>query len=463
MLDLSIEYLRRYDTERDSRSPEIVGDHDRNRAKIHQAQADFIAELSLADEPLYFPLDTKSPELGLYYRFSSLWRSIDRLILGESRLVSYLWGRLCEACPTRPPQILGLSVMGPQQLFAALLLAKLAKKRWPGTMTVLGGSHPTLLADGICSDPRYGRYIDYFALGHCEEAFADFLLRASQDSPVVTHGSPIVVAGCGTRPHIGCSGSEPFGYKPLFSGEQLRHYDQRRLTIPLQLTRGCSYGRCAMCTYPAVDPAHSGMPAGPRVARAIAELCDETGSRRFSLKDSLLTPGLLRGFSRVVTDEGTRIEWSATTMIGRGLTPDLLATVAQSGCRTLELGLESIHAQGQALLRKPQPMPLVHRVLEACRANGIRVVINLIYGLPNETMDDAIGQWTWFEEMRDVWGTERLWGSHNLLEINRGSPFEAHPQQFGIRLEGVAPWAFSYRWNAPPWSRDFWSWLQSRI
>ncbi|WBB81005.1 hypothetical protein O7606_06385 [Micromonospora sp. WMMD882] len=82
------------------------------------------------------------------------------------------------------------------------------------------------------------------------------------------------------------------------------------------------------------------------------------------------------------------------------------------------------------------------------------MVVNLIFGFPGESEQDAQTQLAWLLRLRDTAPPGRVDCSLNLLEMVRGAPMVAHPPP-GVELSGVAPWAFSYAWNAPAWRRGF--------
>jgi hypothetical protein len=72
---------------------------------------------------------------------------------------------------------------------------------------------------------------------------------------------------------------------------------------------------------------------------------------------------MLRDLADMLNDEGLRVEWSATTMLNLRLTPHLLLSLADAGCRTLEFGLETIWTPGQSLFDKIQPIEMVEQVI----------------------------------------------------------------------------------------------------
>jgi radical SAM superfamily enzyme YgiQ (UPF0313 family) len=334
----------------------------------------------------------------------------------------------------RPPRVLGVSIMGASQVFPALVIFSLAKKRWPATVTVAGGSHITLLADDIRKGLRFGTGIDLILPGHSEDSFVD-LLRGVAPTPA------------SAIPRDG-----GFEYVPLFAREQLELYGYESIALPLQFTRGCAYARCTFCTYPAVEPILTRFDPG-RAQGAVAALFAEHGIRRFSVKDSLFTVPMLESFAGSLLAPGTPpVSWSATTKVNRRLA--LVAPLlAESGLVTLEVGIESISPATQKLFDKQADLTMIEDVILALTEQRVLVVINLIFGAPGETPDDAERQLAWFTRMRDR-APGFIDGSLNLLEIVRGSPMERKTPP-GVTLSGVAPWAYCYKWNAPGWRAGF--------
>lgn len=289
--------------------------------------------------------------------------------------------------------------------------------------------------------------------GHCEAEFA----RLCAD----TRTNPCDLTPASRSSHCGIGGPTPitvaskpiqpdFELEPSLHAEDLASYDPERVTIPMQLTRGCVFGKCTYCTYPSVEPIADPQPDWTRSMHAIESLRSRTGVRRFSFKDSLFSLKNLRRLSNRIVDSGLEIQWSATTLLNDRLTRGLLGRMAESGCRTLEFGLETLDPAGQALFRKPMDAGMVERVIARALDHGIAVVLNQILGWPGQKLQSALHQLEWYERIRAS-APDLVHGSFNLLEINRSSPMAAQPSQFGIELGGVAPWAFSYSWNAPIW------------
>ncbi|MCL4743726.1 MAG: hypothetical protein KJZ54_16135, partial [Phycisphaerales bacterium] len=443
--DLSVQHLNRFKNQSSTQTTRVLGDQDKDRSATHAARDHVRAICPLATAPTLHLPDSADPILGMHYSFES----IESAVAAACEPTSEFWQLIEEDLVARypvPPRVLGLSIMGPPQVFLALVIARLVKQRWPGTRVVAGGSHVTLLADDIAADSRYGGDIDLYMPGHCETQFVELVQH------ILRHGSlPLGVglrAGAGRRPSCDkaiaptVNGrprifTSTFEYKPSLDRRALRLYDPQRVTLPMQLTRGCAFGQCSYCTYPAVEPSVDIEPDWPRVTKVIAELIEATGVRRFSFKDSLFTAKNLRTLARVLVDAELNIEWSATTLLNKTLTPDFLEALYCSGCRTLEFGLETIDPVGQRLFGKALDLAMCEQVISAGANAGIAVVINQILGWPGQTLASAESQMEWYESLRSQ-SPELVRASFNLLEINRASPMATDPAKYGIALAGIA-------------------------
>lgn len=431
VVDLNIAYINRFRGRAARRGTLALGDHGKDRPLVAAAAEHLFAGFGLGGDAPYFLPTGEEPVQGMHFSFDTLDRRLREAAADGGELSHWLAESLFDR-PDWPPRVFGVSLMGPSQVFVGLLALELVKKRWPQVTTVVGGSHVTLLAGLIRSDERYRRNVDVVLPGHCEDEFAALL---------------------GPGDHVPRTQRPPraFEYTPLFDKEQLRHYPQDRLTLPVQFTRGCVYGRCTFCTYPRVEPQTTDL-YEDAAADTLAELAAAYGVRRFSLKDSLLTSVMMERLASTLLARGVPVEWSATTKVARRLVR-LAPLLAASGLRTVELGVETISPRGQAVIDKRARRTDVEQVVRALTAQGVVVIVNLLFGLPGETLAEAEYQLDWLRGLREAPGGERVDCSLNVLQIVRGSPMATAAG--GVPLRGIAPWAFSYAWERPAWVAQF--------
>ena len=444
-VDLNIRYIRRFQENARAVSS-VIGDHAKNRKLISAARRHFRTVVPLDAVPQERVPCCLDPIFALPHSFEEIDVGIANAEEDGywEQFLSEELARSVDSAPT----IVGISVMGPAQLFVARLIARWVGRHWPATGIVMGGSHVTLKASAIAHDARYGADVDAFLPGHCEGLFA--ALAVERTPPKAWSREGVLHAG---RPFTKGEPLHPNAWLvPVFEEDELLLYPEDRIALPIQFTRGCTYGRCTFCTYPAVEGIQ--VDHLDRTARRFLEGVSSLPIDRISAKDSLLTITQLETIGRAMRDVLPRCRWSATTKISNQMTRKRLADVCSFGCRTLELGVETIHERLQPIIDKDQPLALVERVIRDALDVGISVVINLIYGLPGEQEDEAIGQLRWFEGWKNQYG-DRVVGSHNMLEVNEGAPLAREPWRYGIIRGQCGPWAFSYPWNAPQWRPRF--------
>ncbi len=442
--DLNIRYLRLFGGGSQQRL-RVVGDHAKDRVRVEAAREHYTRSLCLTPAPPELVPCGEDAVLSLAHDFDAMESAIDAMLLDgfwQGFLTSQLAG-------VAEPRVLGVSVMGPAQVLPALVIAKWSKSKWPEARVVAGGSHVTLLADEIARDVRYGHgVIDAFLPGHSEHTLVAFVRAVKFAENEELAG--VLAAGHSYTPAVELA---PADWLPaVFDEAELALYDCARLSLPLQLSRGCSYGKCRFCTYPAVEAFTRGNTG--HIARSVLETAVRFGIEKVSVKDSLFDRKAMEAFGTLVAVVAPGLTWSCTTKVNRGMRCDCLRRLYSQGLRTVELGVETIHPSLQRTIDKVQPLDEINDVIAAYLDAGIAVVINLLYGLPGETREQADAQWRWFCDWQ-ARGGGLVHGSHNLMEVNRQSVLASSPTRHGVKLGHVGPWGFSYVWNAPIWRREF--------
>lgn len=448
-LDLNIRLINAFPPSATGRRPALVGDHDKDRERVTRAKAWFREVSPLQDEhAVHVPVGV-DPVLGMCFGFGAVRRAV--IVAADH---GHPWREFLEEHVFdvhEPPQVLGVSLMGPGSVFVGLVLARLARELWRDTLVVAGGSHVTALTSAIAADSRYGESIDAFLPGHSEQLLVDLATRCRGRRDVLSIPG-VLRAGERWREAVDVDVADAgFSITTGLRREDLLEFDRHRVTIPMQLSRGCVFGRCTFCTYAVVEPTPVTSYQLRELGTVLAREVSATHVRRFSFKDSFLTVPLMHRIIEALRDEGLSVEWSAATMAGTALLRDgLLSDLAGAGCRTLEVGIESIWPASQRTTQKRLVRSDVERVLVGTAEHGMHAIVNLIYGFPGETLSHAKHQHTWLLRLRDE-NQGRIVGSEGILEINRGAPMARRPERFGIRVGGIAPWAFSHEWNAPEW------------
>jgi hypothetical protein len=322
------------------------------------------------------------------------------------------------------PDIVGLSVMFSGQVIAALAVTAIVHQVWPGVHVVWGGAHVTALAEPISRDAAYGQGIDGFVVGYAERTWVELLDAVASGNPW-----PEEVFAAGTRQ---VRAKEDPKAVPAFD---LSGYGAGSLTLPVQASRGCAYGKCAFCTYPKIEGKHRKLDLAG--LEPVIQLTAERDAV-LSFKDSLLVLNQLITIGDMIKG---RVMWSACTKLHPNLNVQTMKRLHAEGLRTLEVGLETLDESSQELINKPQKPEVLTSFLDAAAESGVAVVINYMTGLPGA---DAVAEAYWLKVVRDEVASRPALNAmieHNTFQLEMISPMGSNPQAYGIEVLRSWPWS----------------------
>ncbi|MDN2567972.1 cobalamin-dependent protein [Aquibium sp. A9E412] len=322
----------------------------------------------------------------------------------------------------------GISVpMGPQ-LAPAVLLARHVRARRPDLKIVVGGPTVTLMADAMLAHllaqvPEIDAAVRYEG----EEAL---LALASQ----CRRGdwAPQAVANVHTRHGPATPGRTR---RRLRAGASAR-YDPAIMAglvaprLSVQQARGCYWGKCAYCDF--VELFNTGLRYdGRRAAGVLDEVrhqIAETGVDRFWLVTEALPPTVGARFAEAVIEAGLAIDWRSFAMVDPGFTTETLRLLRRSGCSSLTVGLESMTSRALANVDKRADCADNLAFLEAVRAAGLVIDVNLIPDLPTTTAAEALEGLALLEPFADIFRAVAVFP----FEATHSSAVGRDPARYGL-------------------------------
>jgi hypothetical protein len=424
VLDLARDWLLEHFDEPQSETP-FVGDHDKPSEVLRQIQQEWC---SLCAPAWPSKLDSKHTEdriVHLKVGFAEAETAARALC--HSEIGAWFKRKISEATP---PALVGISVMYSGQVIAALTLTRLIKAMWPTVPVIWGGAHVTALGREISRDRSYASCADGFVFGYAEKTWVELLDAVASGLPwprEVIHAGEEFRRAKDDPEIVPC-----FGAPVAWGG---------RLTLPAQSSRGCAYGRCAFCTYPAIEGTTRNLELHP-VWEVVMEA--ERLGANVSFKDSLVTLDRLKELSTLIA---SRVQWSACTKLHAGLNADFMRRLVAAGCRTLEVGLETLSESGQKIILKRQTSELFLEFLDAAAAAGVSIVVNYITGLPRT---DPSEEQRWLDIVRNEIETRPSLTAkveHNTFQLERLSPMGKRPDHYGLVVTGSWPWASVLDWR----------------
>lgn len=423
-LDLNARWLRAHESDDAARSNH-VGDHAKPEGGFRKASDAW--DLLVNGAFLAAGVRNIHQVRRLHVGHEEMERALQALHRGP------LGAWVAAALPIRRPTLVAVSVLFADQVVGALLVAMAARERWRDVPIVLGGAHITALSEVIAHDRGFARWADGFVAGYAEHTFA----RLCQEGLPGAEG--VIVPGSGRlvrateAPHVN-----------RFTDLEL--YGVPQLTLPIQTSRGCAYGRCTFCTYPAIEGGFRRIDLA--LIRPTVQLGAELGADLVA-RDALMPLDDIDALAALVAG---RCRFSVSTRLRPRPGRERLRRWAQAGLHTVEVGVESVDDATLRRIDKRQGREDVEALLDAASGLPVRLVLNVMFGWPGQSRDEALAELAWFTDVLPVrYPSARFSTERNLLEVERRSPMGRAPERFGVRVTGAWPWASTLAWDAPEW------------
>jgi len=318
--------------------------------------------------------------LALYARRSGLDADYDVQILPGTRASRLSDAGLVDDILARDPWMVGFTCYL-WNVERTLDVARRLRERRPDLRILIGGPEVTTDNDWLLRRPE----ISYAALGEGEQTFAA-LLSTLRDGTISTPIPGLFVAG---------SNAMPPPRTPLRSLDMVASpYIEGLLDageegiLLLETLRGCVF-KCKFCFYPkSYDDLY--YLAEEHVVAALAH-ARERGVREVTLLDPTLNQG--RDFTAFV-DLLARCNPGRTfTYFGElraeGLDADIAARLRDANFTEVEIGLQSVDPRAGVLMDRRNNLKAVERGVRALLDAGIRVKMDLIVGLPGDTVESV--------------------------------------------------------------------------
>ena len=367
--------------------------------------------------------------------------------LTDELMLEALWRHVDEA----DPDLIGLTVPFPGNLYGAFRVAQALKARRPAVRIVLGGGYASTELRRL-GDPRVFDYVDYVTLYDGERPLLCLLeyLSGKRDETELRRtflrSEGKVVWRDGARdPEFGMADLGT----PTYAGLRLDRYLSVLDTLnpmhrlwsdghwnKLTVAHGCYWKQCTFCDI-GLDyiGRYEAAPSDVLVDR-IEALIAETGRRGFHFVDEAAPPAGLKDLAVTLLERGVTISWWGNIRFEAAFTPDLCRLLAASGCIAVSAGLEAASDRLLEAMKKGITVDQTARVAAAFREAGIMVHAYLMYGLPGETVAETVDS---LERVRQLFAQDLIQSAfwHRFVATAH-SPIGLDPAAHGIRITGPA-------------------------
>jgi radical SAM superfamily enzyme YgiQ (UPF0313 family) len=354
------------------------------------------------------------------------------------------------------PDVIGLTVPFPGNVYAAFRIAKVAKAFNPKIRVVLGGGYVNTELREL-KDTRVFRYLDAITLDDGERPFLNLLDYFS---------------GKSSREKLCRTMVEWEGRVTLFSDPQAHDIPQKEIGTPtydglnlgsylslleflnpmhriwsdgrwnkLTLAHGCYWKKCSFCDV-TLDyiGRYEANPADLIIDRMI-ELKKETGQSGFHFVDEAAPPAVLRQLALRLIERQVVVTWWGNIRFEKTFTPELCRLLAESGCVAVSGGLEVASDRLLGLINKGVTVEQVARVTNAFTENGVMVHAYLMYGFPSQTIQETVDS---LERVRQLFEAGCIQSAFwHRFSVTAHSPVGKNPEAYGVELLPMEPVSFA--------------------
>jgi hypothetical protein len=329
------------------------------------------------------------------------------------------------------PELVGISVLFPEQVPFAAALARALRQQGPGTARrrcriVMGGAMMSALSvpDLMTAVPE----IDAVVCGEGEEAAAAMCAgTAWQDIPglIFRQGETIQ-----TNPR-----SRTISLKnlpaPDFSKLPLAKYFNPLPVLPVLFSRGCAWRKCRFCAHNFSFGGYRRKPVEQFVSE-LAEYQKNLGVSHFYSADEYILPGDMDAICEEILARGLSIFFHVLGKPTADCTPGRLALWSAAGCKWIGWGIESGSQRLLDLINKGTCVTDIQRVIKDSSAAGISNMGLMIFGLPTSTDADLDQTLAFLSDLYD----DLAGLTASAFVLFDKTHFARNARQYGLKIDG---------------------------
>ena len=286
------------------------------------------------------------------------------------------------------PKIVGVST-STLTYSSATDIVKTVKKKFPKSITILGGPHVTVLDTQTMDETPE---VDIIVRGEGEktlleiaEAVSSQKIEKINNIKGITFRKQKKITRTTDRPFIKDLDEFPH---PAFD-----HFDLNKYTIsgkkylPIITSRGCPF-QCTFCLASKMCGTGFRMRSPKKVADELEWLRDVHKADIFAFYDDTFTFNMNRAYKicEEIKNRGLDLPWDCRTRVDR-INPRILTKMREANCQLIHFGVESGNQKMLNLMKKGTTVEQNANGIKMTKNSGIAVAISVVVGYPGETTE----------------------------------------------------------------------------
>ena len=318
------------------------------------------------------------------------WKNIRYLSMNKDENMFYeYFCKLTDTFACESYDVVSITMTDLSQLVSVFTLASLLKEK-TGAKIVLGGNYATQIYEDMMKyDEIFDSYFDFVLIGDGEHSLPKFCSYLDgrcdiSDVPNIVYRAENKIVSTG----FNCDSidMDELAY-PDFSDYDMSLYFTPDPTFPMQLSKGCYWGKCSFCDYAygqqGYCPKHIG-----RIIKEIKHYVKTYRASKFIFVDEAIPPKFYNLLATAIIEAGLKINFYSFARLESGFTPEVLANLYKAGARLFLWGYECESPRVMELMNKGINVEKRIDILTDARNAGIWNNGLFIFGYPTETLDE---------------------------------------------------------------------------
>lgn len=373
---------------------------------------------------------------------------LEAALQGKPTLVDEMLDEITdELLKIHSPDVLGLTVPFPGNVYGAFRIAQKAKQLKPKLKIILGGGYVNTELREL-KEPRVFDYVDFITLDDGERPFLCLLemLQGKREPSellrtFVRENGNVVLRTTRREHDIPHKDTGTPTYDGLKLDQYLSIFEMlnpmHRIWSDgrwnkITLAHGCYWKKCNFCDVSLDYIGRYDAVAADLLVDRMESMIRETGQSGFHLVDEAAPPAVLRALSQRLLERGLVSSWWGNVRFEKTFTPELAGLMARAGCVAISGGLEVASDRLLKLMNKGVTVEQVARVTRAFTESGIMVHAYLMYGFPTQTVQETVDA---LEMVRQLFEAGCIQSAYwHRFSATAHSPIGKNPEAFGIRI-----------------------------
>ena len=284
---------------------------------------------------------------------------------------------------------IGLSITDLSQLVPGLTLARLLKK-YTNAKIGIGGNYIFKVEPDLKKIPQiFSEYCDYLTIGDGETAIVELAEYIAGKRDVADVHSLVYADENGvvhTNERAPLLNLDKVSY-PDFDSYDFSKYLSPETVIPVQLGKGCYWGKCTFCDFYTGQQTFD-MKSVIRAVDEVEYLSQKYNSKLFTFVDEAVPPKFYNEFAKEIKRRNIEIYYYSFARLEKAFTPEVLKNLYDSGARFFMWGYEAESERIMKLINKGIDLSYRKKILADSRDAGLWNLCTFLLCYPTETPEE---------------------------------------------------------------------------